>query len=133
MLRLIWINRSRPGVSSGGRRKRSIETVPGRFSGRSSGGHSALLEQGKESVAAFRRRFIIIDANPKKFFELATERPVLGEQADAVKICLAHIAPKEKPLALGIKPDTVLQVGVEFHLLRKLLESDEMIHQTLHQ
>ena len=33
----------------------------------------ALFEQGKESVAAFRRRFIIIDANPKKIFELATE------------------------------------------------------------
>ena len=36
-------------------------------------GTAQLFEQGKKSVAVFRRRFIIIDANPKKLFELATE------------------------------------------------------------
>src|SRR5208337_5448840 len=61
---------SRRGIA--GRSLLSRETNPNN-TGRSSRGHSALLEQGKQAAAAFRRGFFIVDANPKKIFELATE------------------------------------------------------------
>jgi hypothetical protein len=50
-----------------------------------------------------------------------------------VKMGLAHVAPEEKPLRLGIVPDPVPEIGWEFQAFRQPVEHDEVIHSILHQ